>query len=54
MVDFAWIENGKSNEMVNRGGSWFQPVEEMTITRRCWDRAAKKRYEYGFRVLLEP
>ncbi|MCM2265742.1 MAG: formylglycine-generating enzyme family protein [Desulfuromonadales bacterium] len=49
----VWGQNGKSNDMIIRGGAWNQPVKELTITRRCWDRADRKKNEYGFRVLLK-
>lgn len=49
----AWTENGVRSDMVNRGGSWFQPAEEMTISRRCWDKGERKSHEFGFRVVLE-
>lgn len=49
----AWTKDGVLGEMVNRGGSWYQPIGEMAIARRCWDGGGKIRNEYGFRVLLE-
>lgn len=48
----AWV--GSHPDRVNRGGSWRQPAEELTITRRCWDQADVMSSEYGFRLVLEP
>lgn len=50
----AWVADGQMNEWINRGGSWYEPPQEITVFRRCWDRADKRSPEYGFRVLLEP
>jgi len=50
----AWISKKDQNFRINRGGSWFQPAGEMTVFRRCWDRADQTRRELGFRVLMEP
>lgn len=49
----AWTTDTASKNRINRGGSWLQPVHEMTVTRRCWDAPESQRNEYGFRVLME-
>lgn len=54
----AWLVDGIIDHQgrisrTNRGGSWFQPTREMTITRRCADHEETRRNELGFRVLLE-
>lgn len=50
----AWLSDPERTDEINRGGSWYQPISEMAITRRCWDNANRKSPEYGFRVVLEP
>lgn len=39
--------------VISRGGSWKQPVREMPVTRRCWEKKGDGHPEIGFRVLLE-
>lgn len=60
----AWIEQKDSiymsdrekryeNDRINRGASWYQPLKEMAVTRRCWDKPDVSSSEFGFRVLLD-
>lgn len=49
----AWIGKKDPQLRIDRGGSWMQPAKEMTVYRRCWDRADLSRKEVGFRVLME-
>lgn len=55
----AWMADGvvdhrNRESRINRGGSWFQPADEMPVHRRCWDPVDMRRDELGFRVLMEP
>lgn len=51
----AWIAEPKyPGQRINRGGSWYQLPQELTVFRRCWDRADKRSFEYGIRLLMEP
>lgn len=49
-----WTKGSSSTERVNRGASYSQPLEEMAVSRRCWDEPEFSKSDLGFRVLLEP
>ena len=49
----ALVEGGNTQQRIDRGGSWYRGVKEMTVFRRCWDNFEQGSKEIGFRVVLE-
>jgi formylglycine-generating enzyme required for sulfatase activity len=53
-TDGAPRVDGKSNERMMRGGSFYREAFEMRNSTRAWDDKESQLFEYGIRLVLEP